>query len=416
MLRFSIRRLHGAVLDGCERGAPNFVPEEDLKDMMRKALVCVAMLMVCGGLAWGQSAAPAAPVGAATTTGQTTAPQTAPAKGQLHEWWRGRYFTQTWNAPDETKLPLISVKGNRFVDPTGQPMLFRGVNIADPDKVDSQGHWNRELFEKVKATGANVVRIPVHPVAWRGRGPKEYLALLDQAVEWSTDLGIYVDIDWHSIGNLKEGVFESPIYETSLPETLNFWRTIAAHYKGNHTVAFFELFNEPSVSSGRFGTMTWEEWRDINEEMINIIRSFNKDTIPLVAGLDWAYDLSGVRTSPIRAENIGYVAHPYPNKRTQPWPPKWEEDFGFAASKYPMIATEIGFDTSYGPKQQGLDYGHEITSYLESRGISWTSWCFDPEWGPRMLKSWSFDLTDSGQLFSDVMHAAPTPVGGPVKP
>jgi endoglucanase len=385
--------------------------------MTRKALVYVALGLICGGLAWGQSAQPATPASAPTAPAAQTAPQTAaPSSAQLRDWWRGRYFLQPWNAPDGAKLPLISVKGNRFVDPNGQPMLFRGVNIADPDKIDSQGHWNKELFEKVKATGANVVRIPVHPAAWRGRGPKEYLALLDQAVEWSTELGIYVDIDWHSIGNLKEGVFESPIYETSLTETLNFWRTMAAHYKGNHTVAFFELFNEPSVSSGRFGTMTWEEWRDINEEMITIIRGYNRDTIPLVAGLDWAYDLSGVRTSPIRAENIGYVAHPYPNKRTQPWPPKWEEDFGFAASKYPMIATEIGFDISYGPKQQGLDYGHQITSYLESRGISWTAWCFDPQWGPTMLKSWNYDLTDSGQLFSDVMHADPTPVGGPVKP
>jgi endoglucanase len=388
---------------------------------MRKALVCVALGVICGGLAWGQNAAPAAPASAqpapAVQAAPQVTPQTTPTKSQLHEWWRGRYFTQTWNAPDGTRLPLISVKGNRFVDPTGQPMLFRGVNIADPDKVESEGHWNRELFEKVKATGANVVRIPVHPVAWRGRGPKEYLALLDQAVEWSTDLGIYVDIDWHSIGNLKEGVFESPIYETSLPETLNFWRTIAAHYKGNHTVAFFELFNEPSVSSGRFGTMTWEEWRGINEEMINIIRAYNKDTIPLVAGLDWAYDLSGVRTSPIRAENIGYVAHPYPNKRTQPWPPKWEEDFGFAASKYPMIATEIGFETNPGAQYSGAgDYGHQITGYLESHGISWTAWCFDPEWGPRMLKSWNYDLTESGQLFSDVMHAPPAAVGGVVKP
>ena len=179
--------------------------------------------------------------------------QTAkPPDGKVNDWWHTAYLTRPLDSPDATKLPLISVKGNRFVDPTGQPMLFRGVNIADPDKVDSQGHWNKELFEKVKETGANVVRIPVHPAAWRGRGAKEYLALLDQAVEWSTDLGIYVDIDWHSIGNLKEGVFESPIYETSLPETLNFWRTIAAHYKGNHTVAFFELFNEPTASSGRW--------------------------------------------------------------------------------------------------------------------------------------------------------------------
>ncbi|MGB6727843.1 MAG: cellulase family glycosylhydrolase [Terracidiphilus sp.] len=380
--------------------------------MIRNALVSVALAVLCGGLAMGQNA----PASAATAQAAQSATQPALPKEQPHEWWRGHYFTQTWNAPDGTKLPLISVKGNRFVDPTGQPMLFRGVNIADPDKVESEGHWNRELFEKVKATGANVVRIPVHPAAWRGRGPKEYLALLDQAVEWSTDLGIYVDIDWHSIGNLKEGVFESPIYETSLPETLNFWRTIAAHYRGNHTVAFFELFNEPSVAGGRFGTMTWEEWRDINEEMIGIIRAWNKDTIPLVAGLDWAYDLTGIRTSPIRADNIGYTAHPYPNKRTQPWPPKWEEDFGFAASKYPMIATEIGFDSGqYGPKELGIVYGHQITSYLESRGIGWTAWCFDPTWGPTMLKSWNYDLTDAGQLFSDVMHAPPTPLGGPVK-
>ncbi len=380
--------------------------------MMRKALVRLALGLVCGLVAWGQSAPPAASSNAAPASAASAQP--AP-KGELHEWWRGQYFLRPWNAPDGTKLPLISVKGNRFVDPNGQPMLFRGVNIADPDKIDSEGHWNKELFEKVKAEGANVVRIPVHPVAWRGRGPKEYLALLDQAVEWSTDLGIYVDIDWHSIGNLKEGVFESPIYETSLPETLNFWRTMAAHFKGNHTVAFFELFNEPSVSSGRFGTMTWEQWRDINEEMIAIIRAFNKETIPLAAGLDWAYDLTGIRTSPIRADNIGYVAHPYPNKRMKPWPPKWEEDFGFAASTYPMIATEIGFDTHYGSKDFGIDYGNEITSYLESRGISWTAWCFDPTWGPTMLKSWNYDLTDAGQFFSDEMHKDPTPLGGPVK-
>lgn len=333
-----------------------------------------------------------------------------PADGQLHDWWRGMYLTRPLNSPDAEKLPLISVKGNRFVDPAGKPMLFRGVNIADPDKIESQGHWNRELFVKVKETGANVVRIPVHPVAWRGRGAKDYLVLLDQAVEWSTDLGLYVDIDWHSIGNLKEGLFQDPMYETSLPETLNFWRTMAAHFNGNHTVAFFELFNEPTLFRGKLGTMTWEEWRDLNEEMIALIRAYDKETIPLVAGLDWAYDLTPLRISPIRAENIGYVTHPYPNKRPQPWPSKWEEDFGFAAATYPMIATEIGFSTRYGPKGEGLEYGNEITSYLESKGIGWIVWCFDPQWGPTMISSWDFDLTDEGRFFTDAMHREPGPL------
>jgi endoglucanase len=36
-------------------------------------------------------------------------------------------------------------------------------------------------------------------------------------------------------------------------ETFNFWRTMAAHFKGNHTVAFFELFNEPTIYRGQLG-------------------------------------------------------------------------------------------------------------------------------------------------------------------
>src|SRR5215207_9301091 len=69
--------------------------------------------------------------------------------------------------PDAKKLPLIRVQGNHFVDPDGKTMLFRGVSIADPDVLEHQGHWNKQLFEQVKQLGANVVRLPVHPAAWR---------------------------------------------------------------------------------------------------------------------------------------------------------------------------------------------------------------------------------------------------------
>jgi hypothetical protein len=333
--------------------------------------------------------------------------QTAnPPTGKVNDWWHAVYLTQPLNSPDAKKLPLISVSGNRFVDPTGKPVLLRGVNIADPDKIESQGHWNRDFFVKVKATGATVVRIPVHPAAWRGRGARNYLALLDQAVQWSTDLGMYVDIDWHSIGNLKQGLFQDPMYETSLPETFNFWRTMAARYNGNHTVAFFELFNEPTIDRGKLGSMTWDEWRQINEEMIALIRASNQEAIPLVAGLDWAYDLSPLRDSPIRAERIGYATHPYPHKRSMPRIPKWEEDFGFAADRYPVIATEFGYSSRYGSKEANAGYGADIISYLESRNISWIVWCFDPDWGPSMISSWdTFELTDEGKFFSDAMHA-----------
>jgi endoglucanase len=304
--------------------------------------------------------------------------------------------------PKAKALPLIKVEGNKFVNAEGQTILFRGLSISDPDKIERQGHWNKAHFEKVKEMGAMIVRIPVHPVAWRERTPEKYLVLLDQSVEWCTDLGMYIIIDWHSIGNLGMELFQNPMYNTSKTETYEFWRTIAQHFNGNNTVAFYELFNEPTIYRGQLGTMPWSEWKDINEKMINLIRAFDNETIPLVAGLDWAYDLSPLHDDPINAEGIGYVTHPYAHKRTKPWEPKWEENFGFAASQYPVVATEFGLGGFPGQKLD-TEYGDRIIDYLEGKGISWMCWVFDPEWGPAMLKSWDYTLTDGGAFFKKAM-------------
>lgn len=335
---------------------------------------------------------------------QTANAQTTTQTNDYHHWWLDPSFPKPFSSPDAKKLPLIRVKGNRFVDPDNKTVLFRGLSISDPDKLEHQGHWNRHHFEEVKKMGATLVRIPVHPVAWRERTPDGYLQLLDQAVEWCTELDMHVIIDWHSIGNLKMELFQDPMYNTTRKDTAEFWRTIARHYKGNTTVAFYELFNEPTLYRGELGSMSWSEWKKINEDLIGLIRAYDTTKIPLVAGFDWAYDLTPLNSDPIQAEGIGYVTHPYPNKRSKPWEPKWEEDFGFAAGRYPMIATEIGYSVPEAAATHDSDYGKTIVHYLEGRGISWTAWCFDPEWGPCLLASWDYDLTGSGEFFKKAMH------------
>lgn len=317
---------------------------------------------------------------------------------ETRPWYQDGPWRPPVSNPKAKILPLIRVKGNKFITAKGDTILFRGLSISDPDKIERQGHWNKSHFEKIKEMSAMIVRIPVHPVAWRERTPEKYLALLDQAVEWCSDLGMYIIIDWHSIGNLGMELFKNPMYNTSKQETYSFWRTISRHFTGNNTVAFYELFNEPTIYRGQLGTMPWSEWKKINENIIGIIRAFDAEKIPLVAGLDWAYDLSPLRDDPVNAEGIAYVTHPYSFKRSKPWEPKWEEDFGFAAGEYPVVATEFGFE---GPSGQNgdSDYGSRIINYLEGHGISWICWCFDPEWGPRLLKSWQYDLTESGSFF-----------------
>lgn len=330
---------------------------------------------------------------------------TALSAQEERPWYSGGGWSRPVPNPKAKTMPLIRVEGNRFVDPDGNTVLFRGLSISDPDKIEGQGHWNLEHFEQVKEMGAMLVRIPVHPVAWRERGQEAYLRLLDQAVEWCTDLGMYVIIDWHSIGNLEMELFQNPMYNTSKQETYRFWRTMAQHFHGNNTVAFYEIFNEPTIYRGQLGSMTWTRWKTINEQIIGLIRAFDPETIPLVAGLDWAYDLTPLHRDPVNADGIAYVTHPYAHKRTRPWEPKWEENFGFAADRFPVMATEFGFGLRRGQTIDEDHYGNHIIAYLEGKGISWVCWDFDPQWGPRLLKSWDpYELTESGEFFREAMH------------
>ena len=173
------------------------------------------------------------------------------------------------NANAQTaELKQIKVKGNNFVIDDTTTFILRGLNTSDPDRLQSIGHWNRAYFEEMHNWGANVVRFPVHPRAWRKHGKAAYLKMLDDGVNWAKELGLYVIIDWHSIGNLRTEMYQDDGYDTTQKETFDFWRTIAKHFKGNTTVAFFELFNEPTVYNGQLGTCTWPEWKKLNEEMM----------------------------------------------------------------------------------------------------------------------------------------------------
>jgi hypothetical protein len=96
-------------------------------------------------------------------------------------------------------------------------------------------------------------------------------------------------------------------------------------------------------------------------------------------------------------------------KREKPWPAKWTEDWGFAAKKYPLILTEIGF---CGPDEKGAhvpvisdeSYGDAITAYCAERGISYTVWVFDPQWAPMLIEDWNFTPTRQGRYFKKALQ------------
>lgn len=336
---------------------------------------------------------------------------------------KNKYSKEWWNQPyptpfDKSQLKdqdFIAVKGNRFVDENGNTFVFRGVNIADPDKLVKQKQWKESLFEELANNwGVNLIRLPVHPVAWQERGKEGYLKLIDQAVVWANKLGIYLVVDWHSIGYLPTEQYQHPMYNTTIKETRDFWRTVAFRYQELPTIAVYELFNEPTTQSNLLGKRNWEEWKALNESLIDMIYARDKKVIPLVAGFNWAYDLSYVKYQPINREGIAYAIHPYPQKAKPKDKTKenffkmWEETWGYVADTYPMIATEIGWvaEDGYGahiPVINDGSYGPHISEFLSKKGISYTVWCFDPDWSPTMIKNWKFEPTEQGAFFKEVM-------------
>lgn len=319
-------------------------------------------------------------------------------------WYDGEPRVRRTVSYDIKTMPRITVQGNKFVTADdGKVVQFRGIATSDPDKVERQGHWNKAHFQHIKDLGANIVRVPIHPVAWRERTPQAYLAMLDEMVQWCTELNLYVMLDWHTIGNLEMEMFQDPMYITSKAETYDFWRKISQRFAGNNTVAFYELMNEPTTYRGQLGVCTWAQWKVLVENMITIIRGFDAETTVLVGGFDWAYDLTPVHENPINAANVGYTTHPYPNKVTQPWKPKWERDWGFVAATYPVFATEFGTDVRPGQTIDWNDeefYGNQILSYLESQQMGWCIWVYDPTWGGAKIKSWNYEPTEGMKYWS----------------
>jgi endoglucanase len=314
------------------------------------------------------------------------------------------------DAQTNSSMDRITIEGNRFINESGETMIFHGVNIRDPHNLEEEGHWTKNHFEETKRWGADIVRLPIHPGAWRARGEEEYLKLIDQAVDWARELELYLILDWHSIGNLKDEMFQHKMYNTTLEETAAFWNTVSKRYASEPVVAMYELFNEPTVSGEQFGKMTWPQWKQINEKLIALIRKNHPESVILVAGFNWAYDLMPIKNDPVDAESIAYVSHPYPQKREAPWEEKWEKDWAFVAEKYPVILTEVGFATAsekgvHIPVEGDEVYGKALSSFTADKGISWVVWCFDPDWSPLMFTDWDYTPTRQGSFFKKVMLA-----------
>lgn len=293
----------------------------------------------------------------------------------------------------------LKVMGNRIVNTDGEAVILKGLMAPDPQKIDYENNFNETYYKKIFESGGNVIRIPVHPDRWVK--DKDYFwRYLVPLVTWAGKYNNYAVIDLHFIGNIATGAGnEMPdIKENSREFTLNFWKQTAAYFKDAPNV-IFEICNEPAQISS-------EEWHKSAEDIVSVIRKTGAKQLIIVGGIDYSYDLSWVKKTPVKYDNIAYAAHVYPSKKD------WDYYFGDVSEKYPVLITEWGFvDQNESKTKQSYlvgdadSFGKPFIKYLNDRGIGWIACWYDDGWEPAMFKDNFKGKTNYGNfVFSNLKH------------
>lgn len=287
----------------------------------------------------------------------------------------------------------LSAAGNVLVNADGQAVVLRGLMPADPAALARKGRFNRAFFDGMAASGANVIRLPVHPERWE-RDPDYLWRYLDPAVTWNGENGVYTIIDLHFIGDI--GIDRSAqmpdIRTLSQDFAVAFWRQVASYFKDTPHI-IFEIFNEPAEIPA-------EDWQANAQILVDVIRATDAQQLIIVGGVEYSRDLSWVLNMPIADDNIAYASHIYPAHSQY----NWDRWFGSISEKYPVVMTEWGWMESDPSGAQGYlvgsqkTYGEPLLAYLDQGGIGWVACWYDDEWKPVMFEKGTEQPTPFGRF------------------
>ena len=194
----------------------------------------------------------------------------------------------------------LSIKGTDIVDKNGDPYQLKGVSTHGlawfPDYV------NKDAFQTLRDDwGANLIRLAMYTAEnggyCEGGDQANLKSLVDDGVEYATDLGMYVIIDWHILHDLTPTAHQD--------EAIAFFDEMSAKYADYDNV-LYEICNEPN------GGTTWSDIKGYAEAVIPVIRANDKDAIIIVGTPTWSQDVDQAADDPITGEdNIAYTTHFY---------------------------------------------------------------------------------------------------------
>jgi endoglycosylceramidase len=105
------------------------------------------------------------------------------------------------HSDDPGTTDFVRVSGVRFLDPTGKPITFHGINICNKSKDQGYtSHISAADFAQIRSWGMNAVRLCIF---WDGLEPrpgyfdKAYVDRIAHLVDEAKQQGLYVLLDMH---------------------------------------------------------------------------------------------------------------------------------------------------------------------------------------------------------------------------
>lgn len=253
-------------------------------------------------------------------------------------------------------LSRLHVQGTKIYDEAGNVVVLNGISTHGiawfPQYV------NRDAFATIKNNfGANVIRIAMYTDPGAGYSQAMH-AKVDEAVQYASETGLYVIIDWHILSDNNPNMHKT--------EAIAFFDEMSRKYKDNTNV-LYEICNEPN------GGTSWNnDVKPYAEEVIATIRRNDPNGIILVGTPTWCQDVDQAADNPITGyNNIMYTLHFYAATHKE-----WiQQKLTYAINKgLPIFVSEFSICDASGNGANDIASANTWMNLLNQYNISFVGW------------------------------------------
>lgn len=289
----------------------------------------------------------------------------------------------------------LSVNGADLVDSSGEKYQLYGMSTHGlawfPQYV------NEESFKTLRDEwNTNCVRLAMYTYESGGYcsdGDKEELKnLVKSGVDYATNLGMYVIIDWHVLNDKDPNVYKD--------EAIEFFKEMSELYKDNDNV-IYEICNEPNT------TAQWSDIKSYAEEVIPVIKANDSDAVIIVGTPTWSQDIDKALADPLDFDNVMYALHFYADEHTD-----WlrERVTSCVDSGLPVFVSEFNITDASGNANVNTEQGDLWMELINKYNLSYICWnlsasgqaCSVISQNDSDLSGWEkSDLSETGQWVYD---------------